>query len=175
MVLGGSAGGVHLVNMDSGDLLASPKMQDHEGPVMGLSGHMTLRHFVSCGADGMIKVLACCISPSPVLASCLPSCHIWSADEWQVGVPAAVVSFALPLLPCKRGTTYRPLHIAFMYVCWHAAYVHSFCRLPRLPNIGHIMQQTFLEQTMLATATKLLQLPKKCSCTAHISNILLNW
>ena len=60
MVLGGNAGGVHLVNVESGDLLASPKMEDHEGPVTGLSAHMTLRHFISCGADGMIKVFACC-------------------------------------------------------------------------------------------------------------------
>ncbi|DBB16734.1 TPA: hypothetical protein ACH3X3_014977 [Trebouxia sp. C0006] len=56
VVLGGDAGGVHLVNMDTGDLLASPKMEDHDGPVTGLSAHMTLKHFISCGSDGMIKV-----------------------------------------------------------------------------------------------------------------------
>ncbi len=55
VVLGGDAGGVHLVNMDTGDLLASPKMEDHDGPVTGLSAHMTLKHFISCGSDGMIK------------------------------------------------------------------------------------------------------------------------
>ena len=55
VVLGGDAGGVHLVNMGTGDLLASPKMEDHDGPVTGLSAHMTLKHFISCGSDGMIK------------------------------------------------------------------------------------------------------------------------
>ena len=55
-MLGGGAGGVHLVNMESGDLLASPKMEDHEGPVSGLSAHLALRHFISCGSDGMLKV-----------------------------------------------------------------------------------------------------------------------
>lgn len=56
VVLGGSAGGVHLLNLDSGDLVVTPKMEDHEGPVTGLSAHVTLRHFISCSADGMIKV-----------------------------------------------------------------------------------------------------------------------
>ena len=54
-MLGGSAGGVHLVNLETGELLASPKMEDHDGPVTGLSAHMTLRHFISSGSDGMIK------------------------------------------------------------------------------------------------------------------------
>lgn len=56
VVLGGDAGGVHLVNLESGDLLASPKAEDHDSPVTGLSAHMTLQHFISCGTDGMIKV-----------------------------------------------------------------------------------------------------------------------
>ncbi|KAL0038743.1 hypothetical protein WJX79_006176 [Trebouxia sp. C0005] len=56
VVLGGDAGGVHLVNMDTGHLLASPNMEDHDGPVTGLSAHMTLKHFISCGSDGVIKV-----------------------------------------------------------------------------------------------------------------------
>ena len=56
VILGGKAGGVHLVSLDSGDLVASPKMEDHEGPVTGLSAHMALRHFISCSSDGMIKV-----------------------------------------------------------------------------------------------------------------------
>lgn len=56
VVLGGNAGGVHLVNLESGDLLASPKLEDHDGPVTGLSAHITLQHFISCGTDGMIKV-----------------------------------------------------------------------------------------------------------------------
>ncbi|KAA6429678.1 MAG: hypothetical protein FRX49_00112 [Trebouxia sp. A1-2] len=55
VVLGGDAGGVHLVNMDTGHLLASPNMEDHDGPVTGLSAHMTLKHFISCGSDGVIK------------------------------------------------------------------------------------------------------------------------
>lgn len=55
VVLGGDAGGVHLVNVETGDLLASPKMEDHDGPVTGLSAHTTLEHFISCGSDGMIK------------------------------------------------------------------------------------------------------------------------
>jgi len=46
---------VHLVNVETGDLLASPKMEDHDGPVTGLSAHTTLEHFISCGSDGMIK------------------------------------------------------------------------------------------------------------------------
>ena len=56
VVLGGSGGGVHLVNLDSGDLVASPKLEDHDGPVTGLSAHITLQHFISCSTDGMIKV-----------------------------------------------------------------------------------------------------------------------
>lgn len=56
VILGGSAGGVHLVNLESGGLVASPKMEDHEGPVTGLSAHMALRHFISCSSDGMVKV-----------------------------------------------------------------------------------------------------------------------
>ncbi len=54
-VLGGGAGGVHLVNMETGDLLASSTMEDHDGPVTGLAAHTTLRHFISCGSDGIIK------------------------------------------------------------------------------------------------------------------------
>ena len=56
VILGGDAGGVYLVNLESADLVASPKMEDHDGPVTGLSAHMTLSHFISCSTDGMIKV-----------------------------------------------------------------------------------------------------------------------
>ena len=70
VILGGSAGGVHLVNLDSGELVASPKMEDHEGPVTGLSAHMALRHFISCSSDGMIRVgdsTYHCLIPSELL------------------------------------------------------------------------------------------------------------
>ena len=74
VILGGNAGGVHLVNLDSGDLVASPKMEDHEGPVTGLSAHMALRHFISCSSDGMIKVGDAsyqCLLPSRLLPKCI--------------------------------------------------------------------------------------------------------
>lgn len=56
VVLGGVAGGVHLVSLENGEVVASPKLEDHDGPVTGLSAHLTLQHFISCGTDGMIKV-----------------------------------------------------------------------------------------------------------------------
>ena len=74
VILGGNAGGVHLVSLDSGDLVATPKMEDHEGPVTGLSAHMALRHFISCSSDGMLKVWNStyqCLNSSRLLPKCM--------------------------------------------------------------------------------------------------------
>lgn len=66
-VLGGDAGGVHMIDMDTGEMLASSKMEDHDGPVTGLSVNMSLRHFISCGTDGMIKAGPCSLYKCPVM------------------------------------------------------------------------------------------------------------
>ena len=56
VVLGGDAGGIHILDFNTGALLASPKTEDHDGPVTSISINPILQHFLSSGLDGVIKV-----------------------------------------------------------------------------------------------------------------------
>ncbi len=57
IVLGDSAGGLHTVGWESGALRnSSQRATDHEGPITGLHASQELRHFVTGGRDGMVKV-----------------------------------------------------------------------------------------------------------------------
>lgn len=56
VLLGGAAGGIHILDIDTGALLVSPRMEDHDGPVTSISTIPILHHFLSSGMDGIIKV-----------------------------------------------------------------------------------------------------------------------
>lgn len=59
IVLGGDAGGIRILDFETGAMLVSPKMEDHDGPVTSISINPILQHFLSSGMDGVIKV--CCL------------------------------------------------------------------------------------------------------------------
>ena len=68
------------MTLETGELLVSPKMEDHDGPVTGLSAHVALRHFISAGADGLLKV-----SIIMAFADSLKMNHVCSPDQfWQL-------------------------------------------------------------------------------------------
>lgn len=57
VMLGGSGGGVHAINLATGALQhAAQRAADHEGPLTGLHACAALGHFVTSGRDGMVKV-----------------------------------------------------------------------------------------------------------------------